>query len=124
MNAARTPGSMRRSAARVAGPSLPGMITSSRTAPTASRRRRYNSTASSPPAAVQARKPAPSWQAVCHWVTPDAREYTETVAFDSYEEARREVGRLTPAVGTVVNGRLLKAVLIGGDYKALWSRAA
>ena len=65
-----------------------------------------------------------SWLVVLYWLGPNSSEYTQSVAFATYEEARAEIRRLTDTVGTVAGGRLLKSVALVGDYQALWGRPA
>ena len=62
------------------------------------------------------------WQVVTHWLGPNSSEYTQTSAFPTYEDARNEIQRLTHHVGALVNGRLLKSVLIVGDYQSMWKQ--
>jgi hypothetical protein len=69
------------------------------------------------------RMPSLTWQIVTHWIGPNSSEHVQTVAFDTYDEARREIQRLAPAVGTVTQGKMLKAVQIIGDYKSAWPQS-
>jgi len=65
-----------------------------------------------------------SWLVVLYWLGPNTTEYTQSVAFATYDEARAEIQRLTPTVGTISGGRLLKSVALVGDYQCLWGRSA
>jgi len=59
------------------------------------------------------------WQVVTHWLNPGGSEYVHTAAFATLGEARDEARRLSPCLGALVNGKVLRSVQLLGDTREL-----